>query len=66
MSQTVKKEDSEGQVAPATPIEEENLIHLSAEAQLRLAELILNPRPPSPEIERLKAIRDKLIRKSCE
>ena len=68
MSQTVKKEDKnlEGQIAPATPVKEENLIQLSAEAQMKLAELVLNPPPLSPEIARMDALHSKIVRKSCD
>lgn len=45
-------------------IEEEHIIRLSVEDQIRFAELILNPPEPSPALKEAKLAHSRLIRES--
>jgi uncharacterized protein (DUF1778 family) len=66
MSQVDKVEhQDEAQIAPATPVEDDNVIHLSAEGQKRVVELLLNPPPLSPAMLRAKESYARLIEKAC-
>lgn len=66
MSQVAKPEGVEASNDQPVPQEKENHIELSAEAQRKLAALVLDPPATSPEIKRMQAIHDQLVRKSCE
>jgi uncharacterized protein (DUF1778 family) len=66
MSQIDKVEhyDHEAHIAPETLIEENNIIHLSAEDQKRLAEELLNPPAPTPAMLRAEESYARLFRKA--
>jgi uncharacterized protein (DUF1778 family) len=52
------------QEAAHRTIEETHLIRLSVEDQQRFVDLLLNPPPPSPALERAQAAHSLLIRES--